>query len=159
MATLPDPARDGTAALLLGMGFRALTDRFHALLREQGFEPLRPAHGFVFRLLSERDELTTTALAAELELTRQAAARVVAELERWGYLARRPHPRDGRASVLRLTARGRDYVAHADALWARVEREWASVAGAEAVAGAKAAIAAWVAHVSDDGRAALRPVW
>ncbi|MDO8186753.1 MarR family transcriptional regulator [Conexibacter sp. JD483] len=158
MTPLPDPAVEGTSALLLAMGFRALTDRFHELLREQGYEPLRPAHGFVFRLLLE-GELTTTALAAELELTRQAAARVVAELERWGYLARAPHPRDGRASVLALTARGRDYVAHADALWARVEREWAAVAGAEAVAGAKTAIAAWVGHVSREGRAALRPVW
>ncbi len=160
MATIPDPAQDGTAALLLGMGFRALTDRFHQLLRAQGFEPLRPAHGFVFRLLAARGgELTTTALAAELELTRQAAARIVAELERWGYLAREPHPRDGRATVLALTDRGRDYVAHADALWAQVEREWAAVAGAEAVAGAKAAIAAWVEHVSGEGPAPLRPVW
>jgi DNA-binding MarR family transcriptional regulator len=159
MAELPDPAADGTAALLLGMGFRALTDRFHALLREEGFEPLRPAHGFVFRLLAAREELTTTELAAELELTRQAAARVVAELERWGYLARAPHPRDGRASVLALTGRGRDYLAHADALWARIEREWADVADAEAVTAAKTAIAAWVAHVSGEGSAPLRPVW
>jgi DNA-binding MarR family transcriptional regulator len=159
MATLPDPTRPGTAALLLGMGFRALTDRFHELLREQGLEPLRPAHGFVFRLLRHHGPLTATELAAELELTRPAAARIAAELERWGYLERRPHPRDRRAAVLTLTARGEEYVAGADALWARVEREWAELVGAEAVAGAKAAIAAWVAHVSGEGSPPPRPVW
>lgn len=157
--SLPDPTRPGTAALLLGMGFRALTDRFHALLREEGFEPLRPAHGFLFRLLQQHGELTATELAAHLELTRQAAARIAAELERWGYVARRPHPRDGRATVLALTARGRDYVAHADALWARVEREWAELVGEQAVLGAKQAVEAWVAHVSGEERPALRPVW
>jgi DNA-binding MarR family transcriptional regulator len=157
--TVPDPARAGTAALLLAMGFRTLTDRFHELLREQGFEPLRPAHGFIFRLLSEHGELTATQLGAHLELTRQAATRLAVELEGWGYLARRPHPRDRRATVLALTVRGRDYVAHADALWARVEREWAALAGEEAVAGAKAAVAAWVAHAAEGGAPGLRPVW
>jgi DNA-binding MarR family transcriptional regulator len=156
---LPDPARPGTAALLLGMGFRALTDRFHELLRAEGFEPLRPAHGFIFRLLEEHGELTATQLGAHLELTRQAATRLAVELEQWGYLARRPHPRDGRASVLALTPRGRDYVAHADALWARIEREWAAVVGEDAVEGAKAAVAGWVAHAAGEGAPSLRPVW
>lgn len=156
---VPDPARPGTAALLLAMGFRTLTDRFHALLREEGYEPLRPAHGFLFRALAQHGALTATQLGPQLGLTRQAASRLAAELEGWGYLARAPHPRDGRATVLELTARGRDYVAHADALWARIEREWAELAGADAVAGAKAALAAWVEQAAGEGEPALRPVW
>lgn len=156
---LPDPQRPGAAALLLGMGFRALTDRFHELLWADGREPLRPAHGYVFRLLAEHGERTATALAGDLGVSRQAAVRVVAELEGWGYVARRPHPRDGRAQVVALTARGRDYLLRADQLWAQVEREWEAVAGARAVGTAKAAIAAWVAEAAGEGRPPLRPVW
>lgn len=156
---LADPARPGSAAILLAMGFRAMTDRFHALLRAEGHEPLRPAHGFVFRLLTEHGALTATALAGHLAVSRQAAAKAVAELEGWGYVTRRPHPVDGRAQVLALTARGRAYVVHADALWAQVEREWAEVAGEEEVAAAKSAIAAWVRRPAGEGPAALRPVW
>lgn len=155
----PDPDRPGSAPILLAMGFRALTDRFHELLRDEGREPLRPAHGFVFRLLAERGELTATELAGDLGVSRQAAVRVVGELEEWGYVARRPHPRDGRSQVVALTARGREYVAHADELWARVEREWEAVAGRRAVGTAKAAIAAWVQETAGEGRPPLRPVW
>ncbi|ADB53044.1 MarR family winged helix-turn-helix transcriptional regulator [Conexibacter woesei] len=157
--SLADPDREGSAAILLGMGFRAMTDRFHELLRAEGHEPLRPAHGFVFRLLERDGDLTATQLATRLSVTRQAAARVAAELEEWGYLTRRAHPRDGRAQVLVLTPRGRRYVAHADELWARVEREWAAVAGAEAVHAAKRALAAYVEVAAGEGEPPLRPVW
>lgn len=156
---VPDPTQPGTVALLLGMGFRALTDRFHELLREEDHEPLRPAHGFIFRLLLQHGELTATQLGAHLELTRQAATRLVTELERWGYVERRPHPSDGRAHVLALTAKGSGYVAHADELWARIEREWAELAGADGVAAAKAAVAAYVEHAAGEGSPSLRPVW
>lgn len=156
---LADPDRDGSAAILLVMGFRAMTDRFHELLRAEGHEPLRPAHGFVFRLLERDGELTATQLAIRLGVTRQAAARAAAELEQWGYLTRRAHPRDGRAQVLALTARGRRYVAHADELWARIEREWAAAAGEEAVRAAKRALAAYVEAAAGEGEPALRPVW
>lgn len=154
-----DPARPGSSALLLGMAFRAQTDRFHELLRAEGREPLRPAHGFVFRLLQQHGELTATQLGAHLGVTRQAAARLTAELERWGYLARRPHPGDGRAQVLALTAKGADYIDRADELWARIEREWAELAGADGVAAAKSAVAAYVRHAAGEGRPSLRPVW
>ncbi len=117
---LADPDRPGSAAILLGMGFRALTDRFHELLRAEGREPLRPAHGFVFRLLAAGDAVTPTQLAADLSVSRQAAVKLVAELERWQYVARAPHPRDGRAHVVALTARGRASVELADRLWAQV---------------------------------------
>ena len=46
-------------------------------------------------------------LAAELYLDKSTASRVVAALERKGYLTRSPHPDDGRAVVLKVTASGR----------------------------------------------------
>jgi DNA-binding MarR family transcriptional regulator len=46
-------------------------------------------------------------LAAELYLDKSTASRVVSSLERKGYVSRAPHPEDGRAIVLRVTAAGR----------------------------------------------------
>lgn len=159
-ADLPD-----NAAMLLGMGFRAMTDRFHELLAAEGYAPVRPAHGFAFRLLASPTAtataggVTTTQLAAHLSVTKQAASKLVEELERWGYVARTPHPRDRRAQALVLTDQGRRYVAHADALWATVEREWAELAGADAVRQAKAAVGAYVARAAGGAAPPIRPVW
>src|SRR5262245_28777159 len=46
-------------------------------------------------------------LAAELYLEKSTASRVVAALERKGYVTRSAHPEDGRAIVLDVTAAGR----------------------------------------------------
>ncbi|MET0556815.1 MAG: MarR family winged helix-turn-helix transcriptional regulator [Vicinamibacteria bacterium] len=46
-------------------------------------------------------------LAAELYLDKSTASRVVGTLERKGYVRRAPHPGDGRAIVLTVTAAGR----------------------------------------------------
>lgn len=46
-------------------------------------------------------------LAADLYLEKSTASRVVATLERKGYVTRSPHPEDGRAIVLGVTAAGR----------------------------------------------------
>jgi DNA-binding MarR family transcriptional regulator len=46
-------------------------------------------------------------LAAELYLEKSTASRVVAALERKGYVTRSSHPDDGRAIVLSVTAAGR----------------------------------------------------
>jgi DNA-binding MarR family transcriptional regulator len=46
-------------------------------------------------------------LAADLYLDKSTASRVVATLERKGYVTRDPHPDDGRAIVLSVTPAGR----------------------------------------------------
>ena len=46
-------------------------------------------------------------LAAELYLDKSTASRVIAALERKRYVTRAPHPEDGRAVVLTVTAAGR----------------------------------------------------
>ena len=46
-------------------------------------------------------------LAAEMYLDKSTASRVIAALERKRYVTRAPHPEDGRAVVLTVTAAGR----------------------------------------------------
>jgi MarR family 2-MHQ and catechol resistance regulon transcriptional repressor len=60
--------------------------------------------------LLRRGLVTMNELAAELCLDKSTTSRVVATLERKGYVARATHPRDGRAVLLTATASGRRLV-------------------------------------------------
>ena len=60
--------------------------------------------------LMRRGLATLNELAAELCLDKSTASRVVATLERKGYVARTAHPRDRRAVLLTATAAGKRLV-------------------------------------------------
>src|SRR5947199_1048986 len=84
---------------------RALVDGIDGGTRAQGFDDVRPAHGFVFALLAP-DGATVTEIAAHLSVTKQAASQLVDELLAKGYLRREPHPDDARAKLITLIGRG-----------------------------------------------------
>ena len=62
---------------------------------------------YALRALVEEGPLGLNALAESLFLDKSTASRVVAALERKGYLLRRPDPDDGRAVLLQPSAEGR----------------------------------------------------
>ena len=87
-----------------------------------------PSFGWALLVPLERDgEQRCSALAARAGIDVSVASRQVAVLERAGYLERRPDPRDGRASLLRLTDAGATALATTRVLRA----EWASRALAD----------------------------
>ncbi|MFO0762529.1 MAG: MarR family winged helix-turn-helix transcriptional regulator [Byssovorax sp.] len=153
------PRKRGEIPLLLAMTFRRMTDHVHARLAEEGREPLRPAHGFTFRFLADRDDATVVDLAAHLGVTKQAASQIVTELEDWGYVERRAHPTDGRARAIALTRRGRAYIELATALWGEVEDRWAQVIGPRRLQQIHDDLAAYVAGAGEGTPPPLRPVW
>ncbi|GGW17900.1 MarR family winged helix-turn-helix transcriptional regulator [Streptomyces capoamus] len=110
------------SALVLALSGR-LVQEIHDGVSRQGFGDLRPAHGFAFVRISMGDA-TTADLAEHLGVTKQAAAQLVEELVRKGYVERRPHPRDARARLLALTETG-----------------WAATRAADQAA--RAAVAPW----------------
>jgi DNA-binding MarR family transcriptional regulator len=101
----------------------------------RGFPDVRPAHGFAFIRIAAGNA-TTADVATHLGITKQSASEVVAILVERGYVTRGPDPRDARARLLSLTARGR---ACTDA---------AEAAAADAVAG-------WRARLGDEHFAVL----
>ena len=145
--------------LLLAMGFRQLVDRLHERLRAEGREALRPAHGYVFRLLTRTGGSNVVEIAAHLEVTKQAASQVVAELETWGYVERRPAPADGRALRVTLTSKGVDYVRHVDAIYAELEAAWADQVGRERVEQMRADLRTLLTAVPEGGSRGARPLW
>lgn len=58
--------------------------------------------------LVRRGGMTLNDLAAFLYIDKSTASRVVDALERKGYVARSPHPKDGRAVLLEATSSGRE---------------------------------------------------
>ena len=107
---------------LLGRAYSALGHEIVAGVVAAGF-PQRPAHSGVFAHIDVEGGTRLTELARRANVTPQAMGELVDDLERMGYVTRRPDPEDRRAKRIVLTAKG---VACVHAAWetiARIERD------------------------------------
>jgi len=71
-----------------------------------GFGDLNPAHVGLVRYPGIEGQ-RPTAIAEQTGITKQSVNDLLGHLEGHGYLVRAPDPADGRARVVRLTAKGR----------------------------------------------------
>ena len=72
-----------------------------------------------------------TDLAEAAQVTKQTAGYLVDQLERAGYVERRPDPTDARARLVCLSDRGRVVREEARTVERRIAREWSRHLGAE----------------------------
>jgi DNA-binding MarR family transcriptional regulator len=86
---------------------RALTAELVVELEERGWPELRASQASLVLNVDRRSGTRLTELARRAGVTKQAMMVVVDELEVRGFVRRTPDPDDGRAKVVRLTARGR----------------------------------------------------
>ena len=95
----------------------------HAAVAAAGYDDLGPAH---FNILQHPtpDGVRPTELARRGQMTKQAANRLIRDLERGGYLRLERDPTDQRARIARLTDRGWTLIATIRATVEEVEREW-----------------------------------
>lgn len=100
-----------------------LVDAVQEGVARRGFADVRPAHGFAFVRISAGDA-TIADVGEYLGITKQAAAQLVRQLEDRGYVTRRPHPLDARASLLALTAAGVACTRAAEAAAAEAVERW-----------------------------------
>jgi DNA-binding MarR family transcriptional regulator len=124
------------ALLLLG-GFQSMVDEVHAELANRGHEGVRASHEFTLRAIAEGAD-TATELGRSLSVSKQAAAKTIAALERLGYVEREPDPADARLKRLRVTALGHDMMTLGAALFTEVRERWAAQIGAEQLAALEA---------------------
>lgn len=129
-AALPGSSQDErpNVGILLREPFQDVVRRVSAGLAAAGFDDLRPAHTAVFQHI-EASGSRLTDLAERAQITKQSMGYLVDDLERLGYLERRPDPTDRRATLICLTTRGWDEVQTALAIIAAIEAEWASRLG------------------------------
>ena len=130
-------------ARLLSAATQIAVARLNEELGGRGYPDLRPAYGYALLALGA-DGATTSQLGARVGVTKQAAAKIASRLEEGGYADRDEHPSDGRAQLLRRTARGEALLLAAAEIQEEIEREWAAAAGAGEVRALRAALEAVV---------------
>jgi DNA-binding MarR family transcriptional regulator len=116
--------------LRLAGAFRALVDSLHERLAERGHPDARPVHGFGLQAIGAEGAKISD-VGRRLGVSKQAAAKTIASLERLGYAQSRPHPRDGRASEVLRTERGEEFLALSAEIFEELRAEWAERIGAE----------------------------
>ncbi|MGW0245721.1 MarR family winged helix-turn-helix transcriptional regulator [Nocardia goodfellowii] len=125
-------AQDLDLGILLGLGYQHFVHEMREALAGQGFGDAGPSYGYVFRSLDRR-AMNISELADRLTITKQGAAQLVDEMEKRGYVERRPDPGDGRAKLLYLSQKGNSALAAARRFHRDTERELVEKHGAEAV--------------------------
>jgi len=116
-------------ARLFAIAFRSLLDRVHERLSEQGYHDVGAGFGYVL-LAAREGMLTGNEVATLMGMSKQAASKLIDAMEEAGYLARKPHPADARAKLVRITAKGARLLANVERIYGELEAEWAQAIGA-----------------------------
>jgi DNA-binding MarR family transcriptional regulator len=116
-----DPRSRTNTVAMLGRAYSLLGFRIVDGVVGAGF-PQRPAHSAVFAQIDPEGSRLSE-LAHRANMTPQAMGELVDQLESLGYLVRRPDPRDRRAKLIVLTARGKACVEAAQVTIAELEDE------------------------------------
>jgi DNA-binding MarR family transcriptional regulator len=128
---------------LLLRAHRAFSGRAVEKLRERGYDGFSLAH---LNLLPHLDIAGTriTTLAERGGMTKQGMGQLVRDLERQGYVALAPDPSDGRATLVRFTEAGQQFLRDAVAVTSELETEYAAVLGQQRLHDLKTALNAIV---------------
>jgi DNA-binding MarR family transcriptional regulator len=124
------PSRRSRLSLLLRLLHREYTAGIEAALAEAGFGDIRSGDAKVFPFVPP-EGIAVRDLAVRAGVRKQTMAQSVDQLERAGYLERRPNPRDGRSRLVVLTERGRAVRPAASGAGDRIERRWAELTSPE----------------------------
>ncbi len=130
------PRREDFVALL-HWAVNGLTGELQARMSAAGYGDVRSTHGCVFGNIAPGG-MRLTELAELAGMTKQGVGEVVSDLEALGYAERLADPADGRAKIIRLTARGAAAQRAAFEVIAAIEQEWAERFGTERVEEARA---------------------
>ena len=117
-------------ALLLRLLHREYGLGIETSLAEAGFGDLRSGDAKVFPFVPP-EGIQVRDLAVRAGVRKQTMAQTVDQLERAGYLERRPNPRDGRSRLVMLTERGRAVQPLAAGAGDRIEERWAELTSPE----------------------------
>jgi len=137
------PQRPPSGSANFGNLFRDPTLVMQELVADElvrrGFDDLRPALLAVAQHVGASGTRITE-LAERAQLTKPTVVHAVDELERLGYVIRRPDPADGRAKLVMSTARARQAERAARAATADIRDAWAELIGEQDMAALEAVL-------------------
>jgi len=132
------PARP-LIGLLLRLVYQHYAQDIDTALRDAGFDDIRPAAANVFPFVTP-EGITVSELAELAQVRKQTMAQAVDQLERTGYVERRPNPRDRRSRLVFRTARGACVPPVTHAAAARVEERWSALTSPEELEALRASL-------------------
>jgi DNA-binding MarR family transcriptional regulator len=110
-------------AVLMFIAYRTAENRIVAAVRRAGFSDFTLAQARIAARIGP-DGTRLTDLAEQAQVAKQTATALVDRLERAGYVERVVDPRDARARLVRISARGAEVIPVARAEEAKIEAEW-----------------------------------
>jgi DNA-binding MarR family transcriptional regulator len=127
--------------ILLGLAYQEFVRELREAHAKEGFGDTGRSDGYVFRAIATQP-MTVSDLAARLGISKQGAGQIIEDMERRGYVERRPDPADGRARLVYLSERGTAALAAARRFHQRYERRLVRAHGREVVATLRATLQA-----------------
>jgi DNA-binding MarR family transcriptional regulator len=145
------PAKHEPPALL-GLLLRLLNQHWgnqvHEALHEAGFDGIGAANANVIPFVPD-EGIQVSELAKLARVRKQSMAQSVEQLEKLGYLERRPDPNDRRARLVFLTERGKAVRPVAVRAGRRVEKEWAKLTSPEEIESLRESLQTLLAKLRD----------
>jgi DNA-binding MarR family transcriptional regulator len=126
---MSDNLEDAAMGVLLRLLYQLYSLEIQGALRDAGFDDINPAAANVFTFLTS-EGATVSELANLSHVRKQTMAQTVEQLERSGYVERRPNPLDRRSQLVLLTTRGKRIPRITHRASAAVEKRWARLSGA-----------------------------
>jgi DNA-binding MarR family transcriptional regulator len=149
----PDLPDQPLLGLLLRLLHQHWAQDIDAALSGAGFGGIRPHHASVFPFVPP-EGIQVSALAKLARVRKQTMAEAIDQLERLGYVERRPNPHDRRARLVFLTERGNAVRPVTHAAGRQVEERWADLAGSKDIEHLRATLRhllTELAHKRNDG--------
>lgn len=113
---------------LLRHAWQGVRERIYTGVLQDGYNDLTRAHVALFRY-EGLDGRRPSQLAESMQITKQSVNDLLRYLEKRGYIKSDPDPKDRRARLVRLTARGRRFDATVRTHARAAERELAKAIG------------------------------
>jgi DNA-binding MarR family transcriptional regulator len=144
--------------ILLALGYQEFVRELRQAHADAGFDVTGRSDGYVFRALADRP-MTVSDLAGRLRISKQGAGQIIDDMERRGYVERRPDPSDGRSRLVYLSERGTAALATARRFHQRYERRLVREHGAAAVATLRAVLESMAGGVENTVDPQLRALY
>ncbi len=142
----PDHIATGSLGVLLRLLHQQFAGAVDDALAEAGFHDMRSSYASVFTFVPP-EGMPVSELTRLARVRKQSMTQTVEELERLGYVERKPSPTDRRARLVFLTVRGKKIRPLAMAAGGRIEAQWAELIGVKQLDALKRALAMLMAQL------------
>lgn len=127
-----DAAHHESLGLLLRLAHQQWTLAVDTRLAEEGFDDIKPHYANIFTFVPQ-EGIQVSQLTELAHVRKQSMTQTVEELEKLGYVERRPDPSDKRGKLVFLTERGRKVSPIARAAGRLVDQRWAELTSPEEI--------------------------